>query len=140
MALLLFYLLNIICTKLYLALGFRMSYHMPHHTLQLKIIDIVYDCLQNWSNTKFNITIEAEKHPHDSLIFIKLWHVGETQNFFKAGMKINPSSFEDLDVLESFLNFLNCLWTLSTCQTTQYNYGTRYLFYYINMKIFLKSL
>ena len=87
----------------------RMSNHMSHHTLQLKIVDIIYDCLQNWSNTKFDITIEAEKRPHDSLIFIKLRHAREKWNFFKSGMKINPSSFEDLEILESFLNFLNSL-------------------------------
>ena len=88
---------------------YGMSHHMSHHSLQLRIVDLIYDCLQNWNNSKFDITIEAEKRVHDSLNFIKLRHVGKNKNFFKTRLKISPASFEDLNVLESFLNFLNSL-------------------------------
>ena len=85
---------------------------MSHHTLQLKIVDIIYDCLQNWTNYMYDITVEAQKLTSYSLVFIKLRHKGEQHNFFKSGIKIHPNNFEDASILEEFLSFLNMLVSL----------------------------
>ena len=85
---------------------------MSHHTLQLKIVDIIYDCLQNWTNQKYDITVEGHKLTSYSLVFIKLRHKGQQRNFFKSGIKIHPNNSQDAIVLEEFLSFLNHLVSL----------------------------
>ena len=82
---------------------------MPHisiHTLQLKVLDIITDCLSNGSNPKLNITIELQKTEHASMVFIHVKHKSSSTCFFKSAIRISTHRPQDLLKLEQFLNFI----------------------------------
>ena len=79
------------------------------HKLQWAIVDIINDRLENWSNPKYNITLEATKHSTYSIIIIRLRHKNNVHNFFKSGLKITVERSEDLNIFKSFLDFLEQL-------------------------------
>ena len=76
------------------------------HHLQLNIIDIINECLENWNNQKYNITLEATKHSTYSIVVIRLRHKDTSHNFFKSGLKITTKRSEDVQSLQAFLKFL----------------------------------
>ena len=70
---------------------------MPHisiHTLQLKVLDIIMNCLSNWSNPKLNITIESQKTEHASMVFIHMKHKSSSTCFFLN----QPLEFQHIDL------------------------------------------
>ena len=85
---------------------------MPHisiHTLLLHILDIVTNCLSDWSNPKLDLTIESYKTEHSSMVFINVKHKSSSTSFFKSAIRISTHKLQDLLKLEKFFNFLeNC--------------------------------
>ena len=77
-----------------------MKMDQQHHTLQFRILDLIYDILQNWNNEKCDIDIEAEEGRTSTLILICLKHKGSVHSFFKSGIRISrtrPEDFQDLE-------------------------------------------
>ena len=74
--------------------------------LQWSIVDIINECLENWSNPNYNITLEATKHSTYSIVIIRLRHKDSEHNFFKSGIKITAERSEDVHILKSYLDFL----------------------------------
>ena len=82
---------------------------MPHisiHTLQLHALDIVTNCLSNWSNPKLDLTIESYKTEHSSMVSINVKHKYSSTRFFKSAIRISTYKLQDLLKLEKFLNFI----------------------------------
>ena len=82
---------------------------MPHisiHTLQLKVLDIITNCLSSWSNPKLNITIESQKIEHASMVFIHLKHKSSSTCFLKSAIRISTHRPQDLLKLKQFLRFI----------------------------------
>ena len=83
---------------------FHIQHNMPHisiHTLQLKVLDIITDCLSNRSNPKLNITIESQKREHSSIVFIHVKHKSSS-TCFKLAIRISTYRPQDLLKLEQF--------------------------------------
>ena len=77
-----------------------MKMDQQHHTLQLRILDLIYDILQNWNNEKYDIDKEAEKGRTSTLILIHLKQKESLHIFFKSGIIISrtrPEDFQDLE-------------------------------------------
>ena len=82
---------------------------MPHisiHTLQLSVLDIVTNCLSNWSNPKLDLTIKLYKTVHSSMVFIHVKHKSSSTSFFKSAIRISTYRPQDLLKLEEYLNFI----------------------------------
>ena len=82
---------------------------MPHisiRTLQLKVLDIITNCLSNWSNPELNITIELQKTGHASMVFIHMKHKSSSTCFFKSAIRISTHRLQNLLKLKQFLNFI----------------------------------
>ena len=76
----------------FLIFCFHIQHKMPHisiHTLHLKVLDIIIDCLSNWSNPKLNITIELQETEHASMVFIHVKHKSSSTCFFKSAIRIS---------------------------------------------------
>ena len=86
-----------------------MKMDQQHHTLQLRILDLIYDILQNWNNEKYDIDIEAQKGRTSTLILIHLKHKENVHSFFKSGKRISRTRSEDFQDLEQFLLFMTSL-------------------------------
>ena len=76
------------------------------HTLQLRVLDIVMNCLCNWSNPKLNITIQSQKMEHASMVFIHVKHKSSSTSFLKSAIRISTHRSQDLLKLEQFLIFI----------------------------------
>ena len=79
----------------------------PHnHTLQLKVLDIVTNCLSNWNNPLLDVTTEAQKSAHSSMVFIHVKYKSSFSSFFKSAIRISTHRPQYFLKLEEFLKFI----------------------------------